>query len=116
MTLPLTFLSTEDGLVKIVDMDAKPSSTILKEVMSLAGGDPWKTHVEEANKAGKPILPDEPLDDKPIKQAPQRGGQPLPNLWEFRKANPQKEKKAEQAKKEREERRAEKKMAQVEPS
>jgi small subunit ribosomal protein S25 len=96
-----TDLPTDGGRVKIVDMDAKTSSTILKEVMSIAGGDPWKTHVEKATKAGTPIFPGEPLDDEQTKQASKKeGGKPLPNLWEFRKANPEKEKIAEQARKE----------------
>jgi small subunit ribosomal protein S25 len=90
-------------------MDAKPSSTILKDVMSIAGGDPWKTHVEDVKKAGMPNIPGEPLDDKPMKQK-----QSLPTLWEFLKANPQKEKKVEQARMAREERKVQNKKGDVE--
>ena len=83
-------------------MDAKPSSSILQEVMSIAGSDPWKMHVEEAKRTGIPIVPGEP-QDTPIKQPPAR-----PNLWEFRKANPQKEMQAEQIREERKEKKEKK--------
>jgi len=42
-----------------VDLHQKHSSTILKELMSVAGGDPWKAHVEHSEKNGLPIVPGE---------------------------------------------------------
>ncbi len=54
----MTPTQLDDGHVKVVDMNAKPSSTILKEVMSIAGGNPWKTQ-----DAGTLIVPGELLDE-----------------------------------------------------
>jgi small subunit ribosomal protein S25 len=40
-------------------MSNKWSTTIAKELMDLAGGDPWKEHKAAAQAAGLPILPGE---------------------------------------------------------
>ncbi|KAF8885259.1 hypothetical protein CPB84DRAFT_1634434, partial [Gymnopilus junonius] len=46
-----------NGTVQRIDMQDKWSTTILKELMDLAGGDPWKRHVQECQKAGTPVIP-----------------------------------------------------------
>ena len=55
--------------------------------MAIAGGDPWKAHVEQASRTGMPIVPGEELYaqvDEP--QSKKR----VPNLDEYLKANPHK--------------------------
>jgi small subunit ribosomal protein S25 len=50
---------TEDGEKTTIDMSNKWSTTIAKELMDLAGGDPWKEHKAAAQAAGLPVLPGE---------------------------------------------------------
>ena len=69
-------------------MNEKVSSTILKELMAIAGGDPWKAHVEQAKRTGMPIVPGEELYEQEKKVEPQ--SKKVPNLDEFLKANPHK--------------------------
>jgi len=97
----------DDGKVRVVDMDDKSSSKILKEVMSIVGGDPWKKYVEESEKTGTPIVADKTRDNKLVEK------KSFPNLWEFRKANADKEKKFELARMKRRERREQKKKGDV---
>ena len=49
----------EDGTTSTIDMSNKWSTTIAKELMDLAGGEPWKTYKSAALAAGHPILPGE---------------------------------------------------------
>jgi len=73
-------------------MHQKWSATILKELMSVAGGDPWKVHVAEAKRTGMPILPGEEIHEKAARAVTMKGGEKneqLPNLREYLKANPQ---------------------------
>ena len=67
-------------------MNQKVSSTILKELMAIAGGDPWKAHVEHARRTGLPIVPGEELREQVEPQSKKR----VPNLDEYLKANPHK--------------------------
>lgn len=46
-------------------MTNKWSTTIAKELMDLAGGDPWKAHKAAAAAAGQPILPGEEKERLP---------------------------------------------------
>ncbi|KIM39125.1 hypothetical protein M413DRAFT_37241, partial [Hebeloma cylindrosporum] len=46
-----------NGKIEALDLQDKWSTTILKELMDLAGGDPWKQHVAEATRTGVPVLP-----------------------------------------------------------
>ncbi|KAF9042124.1 hypothetical protein BJ165DRAFT_1315982, partial [Panaeolus papilionaceus] len=52
-------LEFNDGKTHKVDISDKWSTSILKEIMEKAGGDPWKTHVAESKAAGLPVLPGE---------------------------------------------------------
>src|SRR5258707_6769118 len=97
----------DDGKVRVVDMDDKSPSKILKEVMSIVGGDTWKKYVEESEKTGTLIVTDETRDNKPVEK------KSLPNLWEFRKVNADKEKKFELARMKRRERKEQKKRGDV---
>ncbi|KAF8972576.1 hypothetical protein BDZ97DRAFT_1752467 [Flammula alnicola] len=54
-------LELENGTVQKLDLQDKWSTTILKELMEVAGGDPWKRHVAESKSAGMPLLPGEHL-------------------------------------------------------
>lgn len=49
----------EDGTTTTIDMSNKWSTTISKELMDLAGGDPWKAYKSAALAAGHPLLPGE---------------------------------------------------------
>jgi small subunit ribosomal protein S25 len=72
-------------------MHQKWSATILKELMSVAGGDPWKVHVAEAKRTGMPILPGEEIHEKAARAMTMERGEKseqLPNLKEYLKANP----------------------------
>ena len=83
---------TDDGRHQALDMHEKWSATILKELMSVAGGDPWKVHVAEAKRTGMPILPGEEIHEKAARAVTMKGGEKneqLPNLREYLKANPQ---------------------------
>lgn len=82
---------TDDGRHQTLDMHQKWSATILKELMSVAGGDPWKVHVAEAKRTGMPILPGEEIHEKAARAMTMKGGEKnekLPNLKEYLKANP----------------------------
>lgn len=50
---------TEDGAKTTIDISNKWSTSITKELMDLAGGDPWKEYKAAAQAAGLPILPGE---------------------------------------------------------
>lgn len=77
--------------------------------MSIAGSDPWKAHAQKSGDGieneNEPPLPVDP------KHPPHRAdGGRLPNLWEFLKANPHKQKKADQLRDERLAKKAQKKL------
>ncbi|OAX40471.1 hypothetical protein K503DRAFT_660447, partial [Rhizopogon vinicolor AM-OR11-026] len=56
---PEMVVEFEDGAKTTIDMSNKWSTTIAKELMDLAGGDPWKKHKVAAQAAGMPVLPGE---------------------------------------------------------
>ncbi|PPQ85032.1 hypothetical protein CVT26_007769 [Gymnopilus dilepis] len=51
----------QNGPPKKLDMQDKWSSTILKELMDIAGGEPWKRHVQTCASTGAPLFPSTPL-------------------------------------------------------
>ncbi|KDR68665.1 hypothetical protein GALMADRAFT_256438 [Galerina marginata CBS 339.88] len=73
----------DNGIVQKVDMQDKRSTTILKELMDVAGGDPWKRHVVESQKSGMPVLSAE-------REKENLSGKTLPTLQEYLKQNPTK--------------------------
>ena len=83
-------LFAEDGSHKMIDMDKKWSTTIVKELMELAGGDPWRRWKNTAEKTGQPVLPGEE-HERPTIPAP-KGMLPLPNLKVYRQTHPQSKK------------------------
>ncbi|KAF8439312.1 hypothetical protein L210DRAFT_3541836 [Boletus edulis BED1] len=56
---PQATVEFEDGRTSTLDMSNKWSTTIAKELMNLAGGDPWEAYKSAALAAGHPILPGE---------------------------------------------------------
>lgn len=78
---------TEDGKVQKLDMNDKRSTTILKELMNTAGGDPWKSHVTHCEKTGQPVLPEEELETKSKNKSSSLG---LPTLDEYLAKHPEK--------------------------
>ena len=63
-------------------MHEKWSTAILKELMEVAGGDPWRQWKLEATAAGLPLVAGEGNEDRVVKR-PARI--PLPSLTAFRK-------------------------------
>lgn len=94
----------DDGRHQTVDLHEKWSTTILKELMSIVGGDSWKAHVAEAKRTGMPLLEGEEVHEKAVTAANDVDKERLPNLTEYLKANPdkaQKKKTERKAKKDR---------------
>ncbi|KAJ8080916.1 hypothetical protein AAF712_010136 [Marasmius tenuissimus] len=85
-------LQLEDGSLKTIDMDKKWSTTIVKELMELAGGDPWRRWKNTAQKNGQPLVPGEE-HERATPPSP-KGMLPFPNLKVYRQTHP-KEKKAD---------------------
>ncbi|KIK43841.1 hypothetical protein CY34DRAFT_803346 [Suillus luteus UH-Slu-Lm8-n1] len=56
---PEMVVELEDGAKTTIDISNKWSTSITKELMDLAGGDPWKEYKAAAQAAGLPILPGE---------------------------------------------------------
>ncbi|KAF8553215.1 hypothetical protein OG21DRAFT_1414719 [Imleria badia] len=56
---PLATVEFQDGTTSSIDMSNKWSTTIAKELMDLAGGEPWKAYKSAALAAGHPVLPGE---------------------------------------------------------
>jgi len=56
---PQATIEFQDGTTSTIDMSNKWSTTIAKELMDLAGGEPWKTYKSAALAGGHPILPGE---------------------------------------------------------
>ncbi|RDB24602.1 hypothetical protein Hypma_008216 [Hypsizygus marmoreus] len=78
-------LEFTDGQQKTLDMHEKWSSTILKELMEVAGGDAWAQWKLEAAATGQPLVPGEESEDSVVKRpAPT----PLPSLKLFRATAP----------------------------
>ena len=67
-------------------MQQKWSTTILKELMDLAGGDSWAQWKSHAQASGQPVAPGEE-NEAHMKTAPSAGEAILPTLQEFRAAN-----------------------------
>ncbi|PPQ78820.1 hypothetical protein CVT25_010689 [Psilocybe cyanescens] len=87
-------LEFNDGNVQKVDINDKRSTTILKELMDTAGGDPWKRHVIQCEKTGQPLLPGEELGTEVKGKS---HSSKLPTLEEYLAKHP--EKKAEHVRK-----------------
>ncbi|KAG8220706.1 hypothetical protein J3R82DRAFT_3002 [Butyriboletus roseoflavus] len=56
---PQATIEFQDGTTSMIDMSNKWSTSIAKELMDIAGGDPWKAYKSAALAAGHPILPGE---------------------------------------------------------
>jgi small subunit ribosomal protein S25 len=61
----LTFNISDDGSTKTLDLQAKWSTTIVKELMETAGGESWARWKAEANASGSPLVPGEELQKTP---------------------------------------------------
>ncbi|TFK71728.1 hypothetical protein BDN72DRAFT_837307 [Pluteus cervinus] len=70
-----------NGQQKTIDIHEKWSTTIVKELMEVAGGDPWKKWKAEALLAGTPVVPGEEAE-QPIKK--RVDSSKLPSLNAFR--------------------------------
>ena len=84
-----------DGKTTTLNLHDKWSSTILKELMNIAGGDPWKKYVAESTAAGLPAIFGEAFhseDMKPEVKRQAKDKEPLPSLKEYREKNPPTEK------------------------
>lgn len=84
-------LEFEDGKTTILDLHNKWSTTILKELMTIAGGDPWKKYVAASTVAGLPAIVGEAFQHKAMKSEVERevkDTEPLPSLKEFLARNP----------------------------
>ncbi|KAH9487247.1 hypothetical protein JR316_0001317 [Psilocybe cubensis] len=88
---------TDDGNVHKFDINDKRSTTILKELMNTAGGDPWKSHVVHCEKTGRPVLPEEENEEVDTKSESKPSSSKLPTLDEYLEKHP--EKKAEHVRK-----------------
>ncbi|KAG7090636.1 hypothetical protein E1B28_009738 [Marasmius oreades] len=91
-------LQLEDGTLKTIDMHKKWSTNILKELMEVAGGDPWRKWKNKAQREGHPLVQGEEIE-RPT-PLPPTGMLPLPNLKVYRETHPpeSKEKKVEKKK------------------
>jgi len=82
---------SESGKITTLNLHNKWSTTILKELMTVAGGDPWKKHVAVSTAAGLPTVIGEAFQRKMMKSEVERGvedTESLPSLKEFRAKNP----------------------------
>lgn len=68
-------------------MHEKWSTSIVKELMEVAGGDPWRKWKAEAVLAGVPVLPGEEAEDLAVKRPVPKTA--LPSLKAFRASAPQ---------------------------
>ncbi|KAG6841627.1 hypothetical protein C0991_009052 [Blastosporella zonata] len=75
-----------DGERQTLDMHEKWSTTILKELMEVAGGTPWAKWKLEALAAGIPVVPGEEKEHTVVKRT--TTPTPLPSLNAFRAALP----------------------------
>ncbi|ESK95561.1 hypothetical protein Moror_12635 [Moniliophthora roreri MCA 2997] len=82
-------LEFDNGTSKTIDMNSKWSTRILKELMELAGGDPWRKWQRTAERQGLPLAPGEEKEAEI--PAPIPGMLPLPNLKAYREAHPPEE-------------------------
>ncbi|KAH7884102.1 hypothetical protein F5I97DRAFT_1898354 [Phlebopus sp. FC_14] len=56
---PEAIIEFQDGTTSTINLSDKWSTTITKELMDLAGGDPWRTYKEAALAGGQQVLPGE---------------------------------------------------------
>lgn len=82
---------SENGETKTLDLDNKWSTTILKDLMTIGGGDPWKKWVATSTAAGIPPVVGEVFQKK-SKGEQEWKDTPLPSFKEFRAKNPPTEK------------------------
>jgi len=59
--IELTFSS---GKTRTIEMDNKWSTTIIREIMEAAGGDPWREYKKQRTAEGLPLLPGEEGEHK----------------------------------------------------
>jgi len=89
-------LEFENGKTTTLNLHNKWSTTILKELMTIAGGDPWKKHVATSIAAGLPPIFGEAFQQGIVKSEVERkvkkDTEPLPSLKEYRAKNPPTEK------------------------
>jgi small subunit ribosomal protein S25 len=86
---------SEDGKTTTLNLHNKWSTTILKELMTIAGGDPWKKYVAASTAAGLPAIVGEAFQREAMKNEIEHeveDTEPLPSLKEFRAKNPPAEK------------------------
>jgi small subunit ribosomal protein S25 len=87
---------SENGKTTTLDLDNKWSTTILKELMTIAGGDPWKKHVAASTAAGLPPVIGEAFQrevvESEVERKVKKNTEPLPSLKEYRAKNPPAEK------------------------
>ncbi|KAG6830853.1 hypothetical protein H0H87_006913 [Tephrocybe sp. NHM501043] len=76
-------LEFANGKHETIDMNEKWSTTILKELMEVAGGEPWAKWKLEALAAGIPVVPGEENEKVIVKRTTST---PLPTLKAFRAA------------------------------
>jgi small subunit ribosomal protein S25 len=76
---------SENGQQKTLDLHEKWLTTILKELMEVAGGDPWFQWKTEAKAAGLPVVPGEENESKAVKRPPKIR---LPSLQMYRASVP----------------------------
>ncbi|KAF5376894.1 hypothetical protein D9615_007201 [Tricholomella constricta] len=74
-----------NGKQTTLDLHEKWSSTILKELMELAGGEPWAKWKAQAAASGLPVVPGEENEHRVVNR-PTRT--PLPSLKVFRASAP----------------------------
>ena len=87
-----SFLS-EDGKTTSLNLHNKWSTTILKELMTIAGGDPWKKYVAASAAAGLPPVVGEAFQSTKMEEEREmEDTEPLPSLKEYRAMNPPTEK------------------------
>ncbi|KAG6916921.1 hypothetical protein DXG01_004682 [Tephrocybe rancida] len=78
-------LEFTNGKEETLNMHEKWSTTILKELMEVAGGDPWVKWKLEATAAGIPVIPGEENERATVKRSTRT---PLPSLNAFRASRP----------------------------
>ncbi|KAK7041790.1 hypothetical protein VNI00_009079 [Paramarasmius palmivorus] len=79
----------ENGTTKTIDMNGKWSTRILKELMEVAGGDPWRRWERAAERQGIPVIPG--AEKEPPMPEATPGMLPLPNLKAYKEAHPPEE-------------------------
>jgi len=69
---PQMMLTFSDGGVRTLDLQDKWSTTIVKELMDVAGCSSWQKWKEEASELGLPVVPGEEREGRKVAKKPQR--------------------------------------------